>query len=346
MNASTQYDYISSIWNTSLDNYASMSEYCGALELAASSFSTSSPSEFPHFDSHLLTIIALMGLLASYKITQHNILSKYGHKCLTLNMIKSNLLNEEKMLTREIKAGNKNLNALQVQKAFTGHKGKPKTTEEKAHYAKWIKSAVCRNCKEKGHIKRSCPCKALGDKSTHTNQTTSNSPDDDLSYSKGQAWMTQAFLGMTAWIASPMIPRQYSWFMDSGCSHHMSLILDNFTSYTTFPTPHPIHLANKSTIDAIGEGMLMICPIVNGTIHHIKVERVLHVPALVNGLLSVRVLNRQGISVNLDSGVCTIYNHKNSAVLAQSKGNGNLCELHISHPEPTSASIAPLYVRP
>ena len=152
--------------------------------------------------------------------------------------------------------------------------------------------------------------------------------------------MTQAFLGMTTWIASPMIPRQYSWFVDSGCSHHMSPILDDFTSYTTFPMPHPIHLADKSTIDAIGEGMLMICPIVNGTVHHIKVEWVLHVPALANGLLSVRVLNCRGISMNLDSGVCTIYNCKNSTVLAQSKGNGNLYKLHISHPEPASASIA------
>ena len=265
MNASTQYDYISSIWNTSLDNYALMSEYCGALELAASSFSTSGPSEFPCFNSHLLAIIALMGLPASYKITQHNILSKYGHKCLTLNMIKSNLLNEEKMLTREIKAGNKKLNALQVHKAFMGCKGKPNTAEEKAYYAEWLKSAVCRNCKEKGHIERSCPHKALGDKSTHTNQTTSNSPDDDLSYSEGQAWMTQVFLGTTACIASPTIPRQYSWFVDLGCSHHMTLILDDFTSYTTFPMPHPIHLADKSTIDAIGEGTLMICPVVNGT---------------------------------------------------------------------------------
>ena len=265
MNASTQYDYISSIWNTSLDNYASMSEYCGTLKLAASSFSMSGPSEFPHFDSHLLTIIALMGLPASYKITQCNILSKHRHKCLTLDAIKSDLLNEEKMLTREIKAGDKNLNALQVQKAFTSRRGKPKTVEEKAHYAEWLKTAVCRNCKEKGHIERSCPRKASGDKSTHANQTTSNSPDGDLSYSEGQAWMTQAFLGTTACIASPTIPRQYSWFVDSGCSHHMTPILDDFTSYTTFPMPHPIHLADKSTINAIGEGTLMICPIVNRT---------------------------------------------------------------------------------
>ena len=95
MNASTQYNHISSIWNTSLNNYALVSEYCSALELAASSFSASGPSEFPCFNSHLLAIIALMGLLASYKFTQHNILSKNGQKCLTLDSIKLDLLNEE-----------------------------------------------------------------------------------------------------------------------------------------------------------------------------------------------------------------------------------------------------------
>ena len=207
-----------------------------------------------------------MGLLASYKINQHNILSKNGHRCLTLDLIKADLLNKEKMLAREVKTGHKNLNALQVQKGFTTCRGKPRTAEEKARYADWLKMAVCRNCKEKGHIERSCPCKASGDKSSHANQTTSNLLDDDLSCSEGQAWMTQAFLGTTACIALPTIPRQYSWFVDSGCSHHMTPILDDFTSYTAFPTPHPIHLTDKLTIDAVGEGMLTICPIVNDTI--------------------------------------------------------------------------------
>ena len=62
--------------------------------------------------------------------------------------------------------------------------------------------------------------------------------------------------------------------------------------------------------------------------------------ALANGLLSVKALNHRGISVNLDSGVCTIYNQKTGTVLAQSKGGGNPYNLHISCPEPALASIA------
>ena len=44
--------------------------------------------------------------------------------------------------------------------------------------------------------------------------------------------------------------------------------------------------------------------------------------------------------MNLNSGVCSIYNCKSGAVLAQSKGNGNLYGLHISRPTPPVASIA------
>ncbi len=86
----------------------------------------------------------------------------------------------------------------------------------------------------------------------------------------------------------------------------MTPILNDYFSYTPFPIPHPIHLADKSTIHALGEGTLTICTIVEGIKHHIKVEQVLHVPALSNGLLSVNVLNNHGISVHFDSGVCMI----------------------------------------
>ena len=38
--------------------------------------------------------------------------------------------------------------------------------------------------------------------------------------------------------------------------------------------------------------------------------------------------------------MCTIYDRTNGTVLTQSKGDGNLYGLHVSRPEPASASIA------
>src|SRR5260370_35266014 len=70
LNVSTQFDHLSSIWNTSLNHYSSVTKYCSALEAAVSNFTASGATEFPCFDSHVLTLIALMGLPSSYKVTQ------------------------------------------------------------------------------------------------------------------------------------------------------------------------------------------------------------------------------------------------------------------------------------
>jgi len=47
LNASTQFDHLSSIWNTSLNNYSSITEYCSALEVAMTNFVASRAAEFP-----------------------------------------------------------------------------------------------------------------------------------------------------------------------------------------------------------------------------------------------------------------------------------------------------------
>jgi len=65
----------------------------------------------------MIALIALMGLPPSYKVTQHNILSKAGPLSLLLDSIKGNLLNEERMLAREMKQAEKVANALQAQKS-------------------------------------------------------------------------------------------------------------------------------------------------------------------------------------------------------------------------------------
>src|SRR5260370_5215744 len=92
-NALTQFNYLT-IWNIWLTNYPSVTTYCSALEVAASNYLASRPTNF----SHQLTLIALMGLPSSYKVTQHNILSKAGTTSLLLDSIKADLLNKERML--------------------------------------------------------------------------------------------------------------------------------------------------------------------------------------------------------------------------------------------------------
>src|SRR5260221_5045106 len=143
-NASTQFDYLSTIWNLSLNDYPSVTSYCSALKVAASNYLASGPKDF----DHMIALIALMGLPSSYKVTQRNILSKAGPVSLLLDSIKGNLLNEQRMLARETKQAEKVANALQAQKSHKPENGnqtrwKPKTPEEKAQYDAWLKAAVC-----------------------------------------------------------------------------------------------------------------------------------------------------------------------------------------------------------
>src|SRR5258708_13838079 len=63
-NASTQFDYLSTIWNLSLNDHPSVTSYCSALEVAASNYLASGPKDF----DHMIALITLMGLPASYKV--------------------------------------------------------------------------------------------------------------------------------------------------------------------------------------------------------------------------------------------------------------------------------------
>jgi len=46
-------------------------------------------------------------------------------------------------------------------------------------------------------------------------------------------------------------------------SHHMTPISDNYISYVPYSSPCPIHLANKSSIDAIREGTVKFFTIID-----------------------------------------------------------------------------------
>ena len=213
---STQFGYLSTIWGISLDDYPLVTAYCSMLELAASNYFASGPTDF----AHQLALVALMGLPPSYKMTQCNILSKAGTSALLLDSIKGDLLNKERLLVRETKIANTMHAQRQDKPDRNSQRGKPRTPEEKAHYADWLKTATCRNCKEVGHIEQSCPRKTATGRNQVNQATSKNASDDDSSTLNGEVFM--ATLMPTSFIASDASPRQSAWVMDSGCSHHMT----------------------------------------------------------------------------------------------------------------------------
>ncbi|SRR5258708_3472849 len=110
-NLSTQFDHLSTIWNISLDDHTSVTDYCSALELTMTRYLASGPIDM----WHMLSLIALMRLPSSYKVTQCTILSKAGPSVLLMDSIKGDLLTEERMLACENKQTEKNNAAMQAQ---------------------------------------------------------------------------------------------------------------------------------------------------------------------------------------------------------------------------------------
>src|SRR5258708_5716834 len=100
-----------------------------------------------------------------------------------------------------------------------------------------------------------------------------------------------------------------------------------------------VHLADKSCIEALGEGTMKIVTIVNGVKCNIHLQSTLHVPVLANSLLSVKTLNCQGYSVFFLPKVCSIYN-PNGVVVAESEQGRSLYNLHILHDPIPMASTA------
>ncbi|KAF8334094.1 uncharacterized protein EI90DRAFT_2841981, partial [Cantharellus anzutake] len=99
-------------------------------------------------------------------------------------------------------------------------------------------------------------------------------------------------------------------------------------SYQAYAEPHLIRLANKSSIEALGEGNVALSAVVDGKRIPIQLKSVLHVPALANSLLSVRTATRRGHAVNFSLDRCSILN-PSGKIIAQSKGRGNLYDLHV-----------------
>ena len=132
----------------------------------------------------------------------------------------------------------------------------------------------------------------------------------------------------STYVTSPELPHTHTWVINSGCSHHMTPIPDGFLSYTCYPTPCSVHLADKSCIEALGEGTVKIVTIVDGVKCDIHLQSTLHIPVLANSLLSVKTLNCWEYSAFFLPKVCSIYNPK-GVVIAETKKGGSLYNLHI-----------------
>src|SRR5260370_17899460 len=110
----------------------------------------------------------------------------------------------------------------------------------------------------------------------------------------------------------------------------MTPISNNYMSYIPYPSPRSVCLANKSTINAIGEGTVKIFTMVNHAKHEVHLQHMLLVPTLANSLFSVKTVNHLGYSA-LFRPYGVFIKNSNEITIAESepqKGR-RLYDLHI-----------------
>ena len=111
--------------------------------------------------------------------------------------------------------------------------------------------------------------------------------------------------------------RKKVWFLDSGCSNHMSGDKSLFSTLDE-KFRHSVKLGNNKRMEVVGKGNLKL--MFNGASY--MISDVYYVPELKNNLLSLGQLQEKKITIIIQSGVCKIY-HEEKGLIAESKMSAN-----------------------
>jgi transposase InsO family protein len=192
---------------------------------------------------------------------------------LSIEVLKARLMaEEEKKLARENRASDPvNSNAMYMNKGRSQHK---KVVDKK--------NITCYQCGKKGHFKSEC--------------------EENKSGTSSVANLSKAMFALSA-----ISPEGNEWILDSGASNHMTSSLKFLTDVKKFQDPIGISVAKKDEmIYATHEGVLVGFMHAGVKRNSVKLEKVWYVPELQCNLLSVRAIDRKGISVIFERQTATI----------------------------------------
>ncbi|CAL1371533.1 unnamed protein product [Linum trigynum] len=169
----------------------------------------------------------------------------------------------------------------------------------------WNRENVeCFKCHKLGHYRSECPDwytnqQAYYSSSSHQNQ---NRMSDDV--------LLMAFLEETQ-----VVGMEHLWFLDSGCSNHMSGDRKWFAELdTSSPAPGKVGLGNDSRLDVAGKGIVRLQ--INGV--SLVVHDVFFVPGLKTNLLSMGQLQENGLEFLVRRNECKIF-HEDKGFLLETR---------------------------
>ena len=176
----------------------------------------------------------------------------------------------------------------------------------------------CYNCGKMGHLKRDC----RSQRAMITNIKTEKSKSEHL--------LAASNLRFTD---------RRSWYLDSGCSAHMTPNRDWFLELKEIHEPVYVHLGDDHRIEAEGIGNIKIS---SDTDDDILVTGVYYVPSLAASLLSVSALDKKGATISFSGGLCHIHAKKKLLMTAKIVKEGlyliqsTTLRAYITHENPPS----------
>ncbi|TXG55956.1 hypothetical protein EZV62_017269 [Acer yangbiense] len=178
------------------------------------------------------------------------------------------------------------------------HKGKPQ----------------CTNCKRFGHVEKDCRVK--------TNQQANYTEEENEEHLFFACQATTNNAGNT-------------WFIDSGCSNHMTADEDIFSELDK-SVKTKVKMGNGELVESKGKGTVAI-QTRKGTRY---IKDVLLVPSLDQHLLSVGQMIQNGYSLHFEESKCRILDDKNNLEVAKIKmGCNRIFPIHWQHPRAMSAEV-------
>ncbi len=189
----------------------------------------------------------------------------------------------------------------------------------------------CNHCKRLGHIEAKCWIKF-----PHLNPRANNQSDPKKVFIANHGDKDSVVCLMANYETSGEQPKFGKWFVDSGCSNHMTFNKSLFSSYSA---SHPsfVALGNNKTLQVVGRGTLRITIVVKGKQVECILKDVLHVPDLGYQLLSVPTFDKSGLKTSFHSRRCWIA--KGHAVVATATMTGNLYQLDVPSSTPQNALL-------
>ena len=181
----------------------------------------------------------------------------------------------------------------------------------------------CNYCGRKGHIEVCC-WKKYPEKSPHTKSAAlmaALSDEDPI------------ICLMTKYRSANAAEYSDDWYIDSGCSNHMTFNKSVFSSYTPGAFG-AVDLGNLNKARVAGAGDVIIPALYKGQNIRIKVQNVLHVPDLGYQLLSVPTWDMAGFLTIFGNQGCKVLNGKQPLVAGTLRGGLYRLNTQIPHLSP------------